>query len=237
MQNPGSATSLSVSAPPCGGGDQHLVDGGYFENSGVVGAIEWIDDALTDLSDPQKNPKHYPLPHNILLLVIDAFERPTDPEDSDPSPSQAVPAGMGANVPHGVLYNFASPLTAVMNVRGSGQKSFARRLLRMFQSRWKQAQVNICDVKIFFEVNQPTNREEHVQAGQKTQALVGKERAGPFYIGIDPGREPLSWHLRPVEIAELEKKWVGLNDATASGTCKDTYGTILEFFKSESAKP
>ena len=237
MQNPGSATSLSVSAPPCGGGDQHLVDGGYFENSGVVGAIEWIDDALTDLSDPQKNPKHYPLPHNILLLVIDAFERPTDPEDSDPSPSQAVPAGMGANVPHGVLYNFASPLTAVMNVRGSGQKSFARRLLRMFQSRWKQAQVNICDVKIFFEVNRPTNREEHVQAGQKTQALVGKERAGPFYIGIDPGREPLSWHLRPVEIAELEKKWVGLNDATASGTCKDTYGTILEFFKSGSAKP
>ena len=71
----------AVSPPPCGGGDQHLVDGGYYENSGVVGAIEWIDDALTDLTNPAKNPKQYPVPRDILLLAIDAFERPTDPED------------------------------------------------------------------------------------------------------------------------------------------------------------
>jgi len=220
------------SPPPCGGGDQHLVDGGYYENSGLVGAIEWIDDALTDLTNPAKNPKQYPLPRDILLLAIDAFERPTDPEDPC-QPTQTAPADKSAEVAHGVIYNLASPLHAVMNVRGTGQKSFARRLLRMFQARWAWQGVNIRDVKIFFEVEDPANREEHVQANQKTQALVGKKPAGRFYIGLDPGKEPLSWHLRPSEIEELKKQWVGFN--TASENCPDNYQAILDFFKTELA--
>ena len=233
-QNTTTSSRSAESLPPCGGGDQHLVDGGYYENSGVVGAIEWIDDALTDLTNPGKNPKHYPLPRDILLLTIDAFERPTDPEDSCP-PSQIGPGGRPVDVAHGVLYNLASPLQAVMNVRGSGQRSFARRLLRMFERRWALEHVNIRDVKIFFEVENPANREEHVQAGRRTQALAGKKRAGPFYIGVDPGKEPLSWHLRPSEIDELKKNWVGFNNS--SENCSDNYGAILDFFKTESAKP
>src|SRR6266516_2672443 len=220
------------SPPPCGGGDQHLVDGGYYENRGLVGAIEWIDDALTDLTNPAKNPKQYPLPRDILLLAIDAFERPSDPEDPC-QPTQTAPADKSAEVAHGVIYNLASPLRAVMNVRGTGQKSFARRLLRMFQARWAWQGVNIRDVKIFFEVEDPANREEHVQANQKTQALVGKKPAGRFYIGVDPGKEPLSWHLRPSEIEELKKQWVGFN--TASENCPDNYQAILDFFKTELA--
>ena len=233
MLNTSTSTCSVESPPPCGGGDQHLVDGGYYENSGLVGAIEWIDDALTDLTNPAKNPKQYPLPRDILLLAIDAFERPTDPEDPC-QPTQAAPAGKPADVAHGVIYNLASPLHAVMNVRGTGQRSFARRLLRMFQARWALQHVNIRDVKIFFEVEDPANREEHVQAGQKTQALAGKKPAGRFYIGIDPGKEPLSWHLRPSEIDELKKEWVGFN--TASDNCPDNYGAILDFFKTEFAK-
>jgi len=146
-----------------------------------------------------------------------------------------VPARTPVDVAHGVLYNLASPLQAVMNVRGSGQRSFARRLLRMFERRWALEHVNIRDVKIFFEVENPANREEHVQAGRRTQALAGKKRAGPFYIGVDPGKEPLSWHLRPSEIDELKKNWVGFNNA--SENCSDNYGAILDFFKTESAKP
>jgi hypothetical protein len=238
MQNQNTKTSprSAASIPPCGGGDQHLVDGGYYENSGLVGAIEWIDDALTDLSNPGKNPKHYPLPRDILLLIIDAFEKPTDPEDLCPSPGQALPEATPPDIAHGVLYNFASPLRAVMNVRGSGQKSFARRLLRMCQKRWALEHVNIRDVKIFFEVEDPANREEHVQIGRRSQALAGKKPVGPFYIGIDPGKEPLSWHLRPIEIDELKKNWVGLNQAGPLNSCQDNYGAVLDFFKTESVK-
>jgi hypothetical protein len=220
------STKSAKPSVPCSGGGQHLVDGGYYENSGLVGAIEWIDEALTDLTNPKTNPKNYPLPHNILLLVIDSFERPNDPEDpSQLNISQAMPT----DVAHGVIYNLASPLSAVMNVRGTGQRSFARRLLRMFQWRWASENIHIRDVKIFFEVKNPQNREEDVQAAQKPLALTGKKPAGLFYIGVDPGKEPLSWHLRPSEISELEKEWIGFSNVTN----QDNYQAILDFFKAE----
>src|SRR5205814_4356099 len=91
MLNTSTSACRAESPPPCGGGDQHLVDGGYYENSGLVGAIEWIDDALTDLANPAKNLKQYPVPRGILLLAIEAFERPTDPEGPC-QPTQTAPA-------------------------------------------------------------------------------------------------------------------------------------------------
>src|SRR2546430_11944836 len=97
MLNTSASACRDVSPPPCGGGDQHLVDGGYYENSGLVRAIEWIDDALTDLTNPVKNPKQYPVPRDILLLAIDAFERPTDPEDPCQL-NQTGPAGQSDEV-------------------------------------------------------------------------------------------------------------------------------------------
>lgn len=220
------------SSPPCGGGDQHVVDGGYYENSGLVGAIEWMDEALTDLKNQDRNPKGYPLPRNILLLVISGFEKPSDPEDSCMVPSAH---GEPPDVAHGVLYNLASPIDTVMNVRGSGQQSFARRMLRMFQKRWALENVNIHDAKIFFEVNNPSNRDEAVPAEQKAQALAGKQPAGPFYTGIDPGKEPLSWHLRPVEINELKKEWIGFSDTKCpDGSYQsDSYQSIVAFFEGE----
>src|SRR5438874_11892307 len=147
---------------------------------------------------------------------------------------RAAQAGKPADVAHGVIYNLASPVHAVMNVRGTGQRSFARRLLRMFQARWALQHVNIRDVKIFFEVEDPANREEHVQAGRQTKALAGKKPASRFYIGIDPGKEPLSWHWRPSEIDELKNQWVGLNAASINSP--DNYQPILDSFKAESAE-
>jgi len=127
-----------------------------------------IDDALTDLTNPAKNPKQYPLPRDILLLAIDAFERPTDPEDPC-QPTQTAPADKSAEVAHGVIYNLASPLHAVMNVRGTGQKSFARRLLRMFQARWAWQGVNIATLKFF-------SKWKIQLIGKSTSRLVRKRR-------------------------------------------------------------
>jgi hypothetical protein len=211
-----------------GGNEQHLVDGGYYENSGLVGAIEWLDDALTELTAKDANPKHYPVPHDILILTIDGFERPYDPEEVNPSKVTHATAAP-AEIAHGVIYNLAAPLKAVINVRGSGQRSFSRRLLRMFQRRWALENINVRDVNIFFEVKSPENREEHVSDSQKAQALAGKKPAGRFYIGIDPGEEPLSWHLRQSEINELAKEWIGFSDLNR----RDNYQVILDFFRSE----
>jgi len=40
--------------------------------------------------------------------------------------------------------------------------------------------------------------------------------------------------LRPSEIDELKKQWVGFD--TASINCPDNYQAILDFFKAESAE-
>jgi hypothetical protein len=92
--------------------------------------------------------------------------------------------------------------------------------------------VNVQDVKIFFEVKNPENREEDVPANQKAQALAGKKPAGRFYVGLDPGKQPLSWHLRPVEVTELDKEWIGFTDFSKP---PDSYQTVLDFFKKETS--
>lgn len=201
---------------PEGGSLNHMVDGGYFENSGLVGAIEWLDEALSDLADPKINAKKRPMPSRVLLIEINAFGRPTDPEDplANERPSEkAVDAG---EVSRGTVFDLTSPLLTVMNVRGSGQRAFARRLLRMFQTRWAKDHsenggpppVDIWHVPIFFEVENPRHDEG-------------------FFIGADPGTEPLSWHLRPSEQAEIQKTWKGFEPGNGS------YKKILDFYQSQ----
>ena len=219
---------------PYGGSQHHVVDGGYYENSGLVGAIEWVDEALTHLTNKTTNPTNYPVPQHVLLLEVDGFERPYDTEDPNlPMPEDKSSAAREEDVAHGAIYNLESPLMTVMNVRGSGQRSFARRLLRMFQRRWQLQNVDIRDVRIFFEVQEPENREEGVSSAQVAKAMIGKKRAGRFYIGVDPGKEPLSWHLRPNEIKELAKTWIGFSDTSSP----DSYATIRDFFKTASENP
>ena len=140
------------------------------------------------------------------------------------SARQTGPAGQSDEVAHGVIYNLASPLHAVMNVRGAGQRSIARRLLRMFQARWALQQVNIRDVKIFFEVEDPANGKNMFRLVRR-QTLAGKKPAGRFYIGVDPGKEPLSWHLRPSEINELKKQWVGFNATSTAPIIMEPFST------------
>jgi hypothetical protein len=53
---------------------------------------------------------------------------------------------------------------------------------------------------------------------------------GKYYVGVNPGKEPLSWHLRSVEANELAKEWLGF---TNSGNPPDNYQTVLQFFKTE----
>jgi len=204
------SSKIAESRPLCGGGNQHVVDGGYYESSGLVGAIEWIDEALTDLCNPNTNPRNYPPPRHILILIIDSFKR-EDPKDPKQSSGTETKPAEGA---HGVLYNLASPLNTVMSVRGSAQRFFAQRLLLMLEKRWALEDINISDVRIFFDVKNEQNRDSGA------------------YVGVSTWKQPLSWHLRPSEIAEVKKEWIGLSDFTDP----DNYQAILDFFKNEASQ-
>jgi hypothetical protein len=49
--------------------NMHLADGGYYDNSGVAGLVQWLHNGLSDLADR----KPIRLPKQILVIRINAF--------------------------------------------------------------------------------------------------------------------------------------------------------------------
>ena len=51
----------------------HVVDGGYYENTGIGALVAWLNEAVTELQE--KN-----LPKQILVITIGAFPSNTNPK-------------------------------------------------------------------------------------------------------------------------------------------------------------
>ncbi len=156
---------------PHGGSLLHSVDGGYFENTGMVGALEWLDDGLLTLDKKGKEA----LPKSILILELSAF--------LDPSTDGAVDKDAK---PGGLVSDLISPLIAIANVRNSGQQSFASQSLDLFKRYWKEKGVTIDHIPI--------------APDRETVQLAKKEADTPWFIEPNWDYAPLSWHLRKREI-------------------------------------
>lgn len=96
----------------------HLVDGGYFDNSGLVALSNWLDSALQDLM--QKEPRK--VPEKILVIQILPF-----PE----------PASENAKAPAGHFLEILSPLQTLMSVRQQVQTGLTQRDFAFVSTRWK----------------------------------------------------------------------------------------------------
>ena len=188
---------------PRGGNYLHCVDGGYYENSGVIGAVEWLDDAFTEMVH-----KNEPLPAQVLFLELNAF-----PLEGSGDDTSAIDAGQQS---HGTLYDLISPLPAIMNVRNSGQKAFATRVLELFRARWARESgrsVNIVPVRLYYNFD-PAFRSPPT-----------KPEPREFFVGPDSYRQPLSWHLRPCEKEDIRAHLQGLGQSPE-------FATIKAFFES-----
>ncbi|TRU43642.1 MAG: patatin-like phospholipase family protein [Microcystis aeruginosa Ma_QC_Ca_00000000_S207] len=110
-------------------GNYHIADGGYFDNSGVVTMVEWLNEWL----DPQKglNIKR------VLLLQINAFP------ESTPSKS---------NIEGGWWQAIIGPLLTLFSVRDTTQLSRVSTEVELLQQRWEN-QVKIAYCPIFFPKN------------------------------------------------------------------------------------
>ncbi len=86
---------------------EHLVDGGYFDNSGLFTLTEWIKEAAPDLTAAQNPDSAVPARKKILILRVDAF-----PDENWIGP---------ADQPHKWGYQFLAPLYAILHVRSEGQ--------------------------------------------------------------------------------------------------------------------
>lgn len=178
---------------PFGGSLHHVVDGGYFENSGMVGALEWLDEALTDLTALGGNHKDFKLPQDVLILELSAF--PAAAVDQRP-----VDAG---EVSHGTLYDLISPGLTIANVRNSSQAAYARQLLAQFRQRWllSTPRVNIRHV----ELRPAAPIEKKAVSGVTTESAGDGGVADLFFIKPNLTHAPLSWHLRHSEIAQIDE--------------------------------
>jgi len=87
---------------------EHLVDGGYFDNSGLFTLTTWLKTALPDLPPPGQTAAGPAAKKKILVLVINAF-----PDSTWTKP---------ADRPHRWPYQLIAPIYAVLHVRSEGQQ-------------------------------------------------------------------------------------------------------------------
>ena len=92
------------------GHDFHLVDGGYYDNYGMLSAMAWIHDGARDSGVVR---------HVLLIQIHDA------PADADRTPDSW----------HGTFYQVWAPLEAMLNVRTAGQRSHNDNELNLLASK------------------------------------------------------------------------------------------------------
>jgi hypothetical protein len=112
------------------GKNYHIADGGYFDNTGLFTAVEWLDEWL----DPNKDPKI----DRVLMLQISAFPDPK----SQPS-----------NGDGGWWTALFGPLKTLSSVRDSTQMDRNLREVEFLKQRWKD-RVEIEQFTIFFPSQQ-----------------------------------------------------------------------------------
>jgi hypothetical protein len=107
----------------------HVADGGYFDNSGMFTAIEWLDDWLGDFNEDLKIKR-------ILILQINAY-----PEAEPPS---MVKGEMGW------FMEWIGPLRALYSVRNSTQASRNATELSLLEKRAKKKGMDVRTFSITF---------------------------------------------------------------------------------------
>lgn len=95
----------------------HVVDGGYYENSGVGALVAWLNHGLDELTEKEKIDP----PKQILILTIGAFP----PEEQNKNPRD--PAKRGA------IFQFEAPFLTLESLQGQAHPAGAFRELQLLQ--------------------------------------------------------------------------------------------------------
>ncbi|WP_071824570.1 patatin-like phospholipase family protein, partial [Microcystis aeruginosa] len=133
-----------------GKGNYHIADGGYFDNSGVVTMVEWLNEWL----EPNKglNIKR------VLLLQINAFPK------TEPSKNESGGGGWWQAI--------IGPLLTLFSVRDTTQLSRVSTEVELLQQRWKN-QVKIAYCPIFFPKNGKNGENKPPLSWQLTEKQKG----------------------------------------------------------------
>lgn len=143
--------------------DYHLADGGYYDNFGVVSALEWLNTVL---------PHAQKLGGRKLLLI--QIEASAFDEDGLPPPTENA----------GWLYNLAGPAITALNVQTTAQQQRNNMEFQLFANAYKG--VKIHRVKFTFGDNGPLSWQLSPQdirsiaqdlQSQKNQAMLAQVKS------------------------------------------------------------
>lgn len=179
----------------------HVADGGFFDNFGVVSAVDWLNEQILPECAELEIAR-------VLLVEIRAFP---DEEPLTTAPQKNV----------GFLMSFFGPLLTVLAARNSTQAQRNKDIINDLQTEWAAKGIDILDFKIsfpkkfkpFFEMPTETGYE---RIDKYTAALKDEEKAytPPLSWTLtkkqrDAIRE--AWHMldqdQSSSVAELEKVW------------------------------
>lgn len=151
----------------------HIVDGGYYDNYGIVSLSEWLNKTLS-----QDNP-----PTKIIVVQIRC-------NDTGYSKIQASDSWFYRLTDEGWFYQLTAPLSALYNVRVSGQRSRADMEFENLRERWKlKKNIDIQNVYFNFRLEDEINR---------------KNGQPPAKDSYEP---PLSWHFTDEEMKKVDTAW------------------------------
>jgi hypothetical protein len=120
--------------------EDHIVDGGYYDNFGTSSLVEWLEWEL------RRNPTQRP--ERVLVVQIIA-----SPSVDDLGPRGA--EGWASERLDRVLYQAIAPAGTALNVRGAGQRTHSVVELDLLRERWDKSNPCVSISRVPFEFDGP----------------------------------------------------------------------------------
>jgi hypothetical protein len=117
----------------------HVVDGGYYENSGLGALVAWLNHGLDELAKEET----IRLPKQILIITIGAFP----PEEKNKNPRDSGKRG--------ALFQFEAPFLTLESLQGQAHPAGAFRELQLLKEYWASKGVELTTVDFRFQGAQP----------------------------------------------------------------------------------
>lgn len=99
--------------PDVSGCNFHFVDGGYYDNYGIIALLQWLDDALESMEAAR-------WPKRVGIVVVRGLYEPATAEKD----------------PWSYLRQVSAPLESFLNMRGYAQWEGGMAALRLFREKW-----------------------------------------------------------------------------------------------------
>jgi hypothetical protein len=126
-----------------GGPRYHMVDGGYYDNYGLVALSQWLDDALEEMTSP---------PADVSVIIVRGLvesdsELARELQQQDQTPEQEAIRQVqapGTKVPgRGWAWQVIAPPSAFLKTRGFGQWAGDNQTLKLLIEKWGKRSVAI----------------------------------------------------------------------------------------------